>query len=343
LIVYQTRILVVDDIELWRQLISSMLHARPGFQVIDEASDGVEAVQKAEELKPDLILLDIGLPGLNGIEAARRIHRVSPNSKILFASENQSSDVVEEALRTGGGGYVLKSSAARDLLPAVEAILEGEQFISASLVGHDRSSSKYENAVESRRYDRLSASMLPGSVSSHHEVEFYADDAGLVDGFARVADTALKLGNVAVVIATEAHRTGILQKLRRESAQLGSALQQGYYIALDVFDVLSKCMVNDLPDPALCAMLVGDLIRGAARGTKGPPPQVAICGECAPTLLFQGQVEAAIQLERVWDEVTKPYSAGTLCGYVWSAVPHQEGNPVLEQICAEHSGVRDLH
>jgi DNA-binding NarL/FixJ family response regulator len=99
-------------------------------------SDGLEAVQQAEELQPDLILLDIGLPTLNGIEAARRIRRVSPASRILFVSENRSADIAEEALSTGASGYVFKSDAGSELLPAVKAVLEGKRSISASLASH---------------------------------------------------------------------------------------------------------------------------------------------------------------------------------------------------------------
>src|SRR5882672_11695425 len=92
------RILVVEDYEPFQRFIRSTLEKKPELQVICSVSDGLEAVQKAEELQPDLILLDIGLPKLNGIEAARRIRKLSPKSKILFFSENRSLEIVEEAL-----------------------------------------------------------------------------------------------------------------------------------------------------------------------------------------------------------------------------------------------------
>ena len=117
------RVLVVDDFENWRRQVHSLLQARPAWQVIAEASDGSEAVQKAEDLKPDLILLDIGLPKLDGIEAARRIRQCSPNSKIIFLSQNSDLDLVRAALGTGALGYVLKTDAGRELLPAVDAAL----------------------------------------------------------------------------------------------------------------------------------------------------------------------------------------------------------------------------
>ena len=106
-----------------------MLRKRPELEIVGEVSNGLEAVQKARELQPDLILLDIGLPGINGIEVARRIHGFSPKIKILFASENSSPDVAEAALGTGAKGYVVKSDAGSELLPAVEAVLRGERFI----------------------------------------------------------------------------------------------------------------------------------------------------------------------------------------------------------------------
>jgi DNA-binding NarL/FixJ family response regulator len=130
------RVLVVDDFEPFRRFVRSTLEQSPNLQIVGEVTDGLEAVQKAEELRPDLVLMDIGLPTLNGIEVARRIRELSPKCKILFVSENRSRDVAEEALRTGGGGYVVKSDAAADLLPAAKAVLAGKRFVSASLAGH---------------------------------------------------------------------------------------------------------------------------------------------------------------------------------------------------------------
>jgi len=129
------RVLVVDDFELFLRFVRSMLEKRPELQVICEVSDGLEAVHKAEELQPDLILLNIGLPTLNGIEAARRIRKLSPESKILFVSQESSADVVQEALSVGAAGYVLKAQGGSGLLAAVEAVLHGKQFVSSGLAG----------------------------------------------------------------------------------------------------------------------------------------------------------------------------------------------------------------
>lgn len=131
------RVLVVDDYKAWRSFFSTALQKKPKLQVIGQVSDGPEAVHQAQELQPDLILLDIGLPSLNGVEAARQIQKVSPASRILFVSENRSPSIIKEVFTIGAGGYVVKSDAATELLPAVEAVLEGKRFLSRSLVGYD--------------------------------------------------------------------------------------------------------------------------------------------------------------------------------------------------------------
>jgi len=131
------RVLVVDDFEPWRDYVRSALKTQPELQVVGEASDGLEAVQKSQELQPDLILLDIGLPTMNGIESARRIKQLAPGAKILFASENSDVDVVRVALSDGARGYILKADAGHELLPAIEAVLRGDRFVSKRLKRED--------------------------------------------------------------------------------------------------------------------------------------------------------------------------------------------------------------
>jgi len=123
------RTLVVDDHEDLRKLLRSILRDKTECIVVGEASDGLQAIEQTKELKPDLILLDLSLPQLNGMEAARRIRKLSPNSKILFLSQDNSPEVVEGALRLGASGYILKSDATEIPL-AVDSILQGEIFIS---------------------------------------------------------------------------------------------------------------------------------------------------------------------------------------------------------------------
>lgn len=127
------RVLIVEDHELYREFISSAIRKWPDFRIISQTADGEEAVQLAEELLPDLILLDIGLQGLNGIEAARRILRLHPECRILFVSQESSEDVVTEALSTGALGYLLKADAGCELLAGVNSVLLGKKFLSRTI------------------------------------------------------------------------------------------------------------------------------------------------------------------------------------------------------------------
>ena len=123
------RILVVDDHETVRHGICSLLRAEPDFDVICEGADGIEAVSRAEELQPDVIVLDISMPGMNGLEAAQRIRKVSPPSRIVFLSQHETTQIITEVFRIGGYGYVAKSDAAHDLVSAVRSASQGKRYV----------------------------------------------------------------------------------------------------------------------------------------------------------------------------------------------------------------------
>ena len=120
----------MEDYEPMRKTVRATLQKRHDLQIVGEASDGLEAVQQAVELKPDLILMDIGLPSQNGIEAAREIRELVPKAKILFLSQETSPEVIQEALSVSASGYVVKVNAGVELIPALEAVISGKQFVS---------------------------------------------------------------------------------------------------------------------------------------------------------------------------------------------------------------------
>jgi DNA-binding NarL/FixJ family response regulator len=132
--VSQIRILLVDDHEIARRSIRSVLAKEADLEVIGETVDGEDAVKKAEDLHPSIILLDIGLPGISGIQAARQIRVVSPHSRIIFLSQYDSIQTAKDALSVGAHAYVVKSDAGRDLLTAIEAVREGKTYVSRTLI-----------------------------------------------------------------------------------------------------------------------------------------------------------------------------------------------------------------
>jgi hypothetical protein len=199
----------------------------------------------------------------------------SPSSKIIFLSQNSNLDIVRVALGTGTCGYVRKTDVKRELLPAMDAVLQGKQFVSSSLKDHQFTDTSAEKAAH------------------RHEVQFYSDDALLLDTFARFIAVALKSGRAAIVIITDSHRDGLVSRLKAQGLDVDAATQQGTYLQLDVNKTFSTFMVNDMPDSARFFPLVDGLIEAAAKAARQEHHGVVVCGEgtsvlweVRPTLRF---------------------------------------------------------
>ena len=306
------KILVVEDFEPFRRFICFSLQQRPEFQVI-QASNGLEAVQKAKELLPDLILMDIGLPKLNGIEAAKQIRRLAPHAKLIFVSQESDSDVVQETFRLGARGYVHKALAC-DLLSAIEAVLQGKRFLSSGL--------EFNEAVDAHH---------------RHEVQFYSDDSVFFESTTRFIADAQMAADAAIVLATNSHRVGLIQRLKADGFDIDGAVQLGTYISLDAVEMLSSIMVNGVADPVRFYAGLVALIEAAAKAANTEHPRVAIFGECVGLLFAEGNPNAAISLEEIGNDVVKLHNVDILCAY---PLPHgQEDDLALKSICAEHTAV----
>jgi DNA-binding NarL/FixJ family response regulator len=338
-----TTVLVVDDFAAFRRFVSVALEEMAELRVIGEASDGLRAVQKAQELKPELILLDIGLPKLNGIEAARQIRKVSPASKILFVSEYRAPDIVEEALRSGALGYVVKSDAARDLLPAVASILRGARFISAVLATRDLVDDTDTQLASETGGGRTDAPRsLQTARGAHHRAAFYSDDRLLLEDVTKFMGAALDVGNAAVVVATESHRKNLLPSMSAYGIDMDAAVAEGRYIEVDVADAISMFLINDILDERRFLDTVGNLIQKAAQTVKGEQSRIAFFGEGAHVLCAQGNSQAAIQDEKLCNQLVQMYGVDILCGYSGTRVSAGIEDHVFQEICAEHSAVYHL-
>ena len=140
-----TQILVVDDFLPWQHFVSVMLQGESDLQIISSVTDGLQAVRKAKEIRPDLILMDLSLPVMNGIDATRQIRAHSPGTKVLFLSEHRDSDLIQTAFDVGACGYVLKSDSYSDLIAGIRAVLLGQPFVSRSLTNwRENSDGRYQ-------------------------------------------------------------------------------------------------------------------------------------------------------------------------------------------------------
>jgi DNA-binding NarL/FixJ family response regulator len=338
------RILVVDDFESWRRAVSRIVRTQPGWQVITEASDGLEAVQKAEELKPDLIFLDISLPKLSGIEAARQIRKVAPNSKIIFVSTYASWEIAERALDTGASGYVVKENTGNELVKAVEAVLMGKRYISRRLKGC--ASADREDTQDSARLGRSEGLAWPSApalvrtteIIHSHEAQFYSHDAVFLESVTQFIGPALKSGNAAIVIATKSHRDSLLNSLKAQGMDVDAAMQQGSFVSLDAAETLSTFMVNGWPDADRFLEGFRNLVLSASIATKAEHPRVAICGEGVALLWAEGKREAAIRLEQLANILAETHKVDILCAYPFGLHIQEDGH-AFRTICAEHSAV----
>jgi DNA-binding NarL/FixJ family response regulator len=338
------RILVVDDFAPWRRFVSAIAQKEPGWHVICEAFDGLEAVQKAEELTPDLILLDIGLPKLNGIEAARQIRKVAPNCKILFMSTHSSWEIVEAALGTGASGYVVKVDAGNELAKAVEAIFRGKRYISRRL--KRRIAADAEDTQTPDRLRRSEIHILPLPVTLPrkteplrcHEAQFYSDDVVFRETVTRFIGAALRARNAAIVFATKPHRDSLLQGLKAQGVDVDAVIQQGAFVSLDAADTLATFMVNGWPDAAQFHEGFSRLIESASKAATAEHPRVAICGEGVALLWAEGNAEAAIRLEQLGNDLVKTCEVDILCEYPFS-LHIQDDEHAFGTVCGEHSAV----
>jgi CheY-like chemotaxis protein len=300
------RILVIEDYEPFRRLICRELRRRSELEVVGQAADGLHGVELAESLQPDMILLDLGLPKLNGLEAARRIRRLAPGAKLLFVSQESSSDIVRETLRLGNG-YVHKECGKTDLLPAIDAVLAGNRFVSSSL-----------NFSEGTEFD----------APCRHELLFCSNDGVLLDALADFIAAALNSGNAAIAWITESHRDSILQRLTELGADVETAMERRTCVLADAAEIL---------DPVGILSTINGLSEAATRqGTQHP--RIAVTGERAGRLWMEGKPDLAMQIEQFCNELARSRpDIDVLCLYpVPFGKEHDHG---LKSICAEHSTV----
>ena len=316
-------VLVVDDYEPWRRHVSAELQKYPRWRVVAEARDGLEAVRSAQTLNPDLILLDIGLPGLNGLEAARRILAHRRSARILIVTEQHSPDVAEAALEAGARGYLFKMDAGRDLPFAMEAVVNGGGFLSSALALH------FSHLLPVRSNGR------------RHEVGFFSDEASIVDAYARFAHAGVRDGHPIMVIAGEPRRTHVLHRLETLGVPVASLIQDRRCLPVDADALFARTMVEGSPDQDRFLETVLSTISSMAPSPTAERTRVVACGEIAPRLWQRGNVEGALSVEQIWDQFARDYNVDTLCGYSPVDVPRLGANEyaVFQRICECHSAV----
>ena len=314
-------VLVVDDYEPWRRRVATELEKSGRWRVAGECEDGGDAVREAAAQKPDLVILDIGLKTMNGVEAARRILAGDPTVRILFLTGQQSPEVAEAALAIGARGYLLKPEAGGALLRAMESVVAGARFVSPGLP------------------DYVLDATARSTSSPRHTAAFHAKDAALADEYVRFAEHALGRGRPVVVVAPRAALENVHARLEARGVKVDRAIDDRQYQAVDIEPELSRLMPEGRYDRERFRESAEGILRDArTRAVSGVHP--AVCGEIAPHVWKQGRSDLAIDIERVWDEAVTSFGADLLCGYcVDSSRLADADYSVFREICGAHGTV----
>lgn len=227
------------------------------------------------------------------------------------------------------------------LLTAIEDILcETLAELSAAFRDVEEVLRRHEQLSQVHPVKRIEAPTLqpPGL----HEVGFYSDDRQFLDHLTQFVGAALQRGDAAIFVATESHRNSLLPRLQTFGVDIGAAVEQGRYVALDVVDAVADMMREGMPDPVRFMEVFDQLIPAAVKATKKKYPRIAIFGECGPLLCAQGNTEATIEMEKLGNQLIKAYDVDILCGYFPLRIAGRMNDHIFQRICDEHSAVHSF-
>jgi CheY-like chemotaxis protein len=303
-------VLVADDHPQMLETVSRMLGR--SFEVVATAADGRQALAAAGEHHPDAVILDVGMPGLDGFQTARELHRLGSRAPIVFLTMHDADDYVETAMDIGVRGYVVKTRMDTDLTDAVHHALDGRLFVPSL-------TSLYEVVGD----------------SGVHAVQFRADQTSFVDECGSFFDRALRRGDQVAIVARQATRQGIARRLSALGWNLQTTVAEQRYSEVDALDALLQSLENGMPTRERISAIVADLERSRRVFAAGRPVRLTVAGEMSAILAERGNAEGAKCLESLWTELTRDLPFFTLCTYpaenfqpdadraLWHALSHQ--------------------
>ena len=337
------RVLLVEDFHTFRRAIRTLLEQHPGFQVVGEATDGDEAIQLAGSLLPDLILLDINLPKLNGLQVVPQILTFSPSSQIVFLTQEPSAEVAEEALRLGARGYVVKTDAGSELLKALEAITRGERYLSRQLSTQLRSEELDRLGVKTRTaLEDVGAGIMGsqgGQTQCAHEAQYYLHDGDFQESLRLCVGKALSAGDSAIVLVTLSHQRALCKALRAEGVPVHQEIRTGRLRLVDADAVVAGYLCDEHPDEARSEQEILLLVESAEKARIGEHSRVCAFGECLSLLYAKGKGDLVLRLERLWDELGKAHNLYLRCWYQVSQQQLASDSEFFQKVCEEHTAV----
>jgi DNA-binding NarL/FixJ family response regulator len=340
------RVLLVEDFCTFRRAIRAMLEHHAGFRVVGEAANGNEAIQLAGKLLPDIILLDINLPQLNGFEALPQILRHSPVSKIVFLTQEHSAEVAEEALRLGAHGYVVKTDAGSELLRALEAVTRDQRYLSRQLqLRMDGKPWPWPGATTGTASGAVVVGIqgLPERQSlCAHEAHYYLHESDFLESLQGCVRTALNAGDAVIALLTGSHQRALCQRLQAMGLEVNDEIRAGRLRLLDADAIVARYRGDQIPDETQSREEARALLESAKKARMGERSRVCVFGECVSLLYAKGKGDVVLRLERFWDELGKTHELYIRCWYQVNQQQLEIDWQFFQQVSEEHSAVHSL-
>jgi DNA-binding NarL/FixJ family response regulator len=293
-------VLIVDDEARFRRMVRSLIESQPAYRVCGEAGDGIEAVEKVPKLRPDVVLMDVNMPRMDGLEATRIIRRESPDCNVVIVTQNDATVAREQARIVGADGFVTKSDLIRDLLPEMARV---------AMERHN-SLDETKNAADN---GEPWCGLLADAAPRDHIVQLYQDQQFLNRAVCRFAAAAIANGEGVILVPTIAHWDAFRPRLESEGVDVKAAEKRGQLTIVDADNLLPTFMRDEMPDSPVFLGLAANVV-SQARG-DGRYPKVRWWGEMVNILWERGDVAASMNLEDLFDQLAHEQDISIFCSF----------------------------
>ena len=316
------RILIVDDHEVVRRGVRSLLSARTEWSVCGEAEDGLEAIEKAKRLQPDIVLMDITMSRMDGVQATKVIRQEVPEAKVILISQNDPSVGRMQAADADARDFVAKIDLPRDLLSTIDRVVgQGKQKIGG----------RVNQDMQNEPWCRL----LDDAAPQNHIVQLYQDEKFLSRAVCRFAVSAINHGEGVILVPTSGHWNALRPRLEAEGVDVKAAQSCGQLTVIDADQLLPNFMRNSMPDGPLFLGLAGETItraRGGDRFTK-----VRWWGEMVNVLWERGDVAASMGLEDLFHKLAHDRDIAIFCSFLMDNFDGDVHARMLPRLGQNHS------
>jgi CheY-like chemotaxis protein len=338
-------IVIVDDRELFRRMVRSLLETQSDYHICGEAGDGIEAIEKVRQLRPDIVLMDINMPRMDGLEATRIIRREVPKSNVIIVTQNDAMVAREQARSVNAKGFVTKSDLTRDLFPTIEKFRRAKPEGYETNTDRGRIVRRGGAAVENNSgLDQTKSTagqgepwcgLLNSAAPRDHIVQLYQDQQFLNRAVCRFAAAAITNGEGVILVPTVAHWDAFRPRLESEGVDVKAAEKRGQLTVVDADNLLPTFMRDGMPDSPVFLGLAQSVV-SQARG-DGRYPKVRWWGEMVNILWERGDVAASMQLEDQFDQLAHEQDIAIFCSFLMDNFDGDVHARMLPRLGENHS------